>query len=296
MVRHNTDGERVGRKFALGQVGALGRSDLGKFDTSSAEFPFYPQAHPVEGGDKKRVAGERHRPENPISLNRMDSMKLRQRIKAVQTYLRQRGEVLRFDEIHDPRKARGQRWSLGALLSTAVFSLMAMARSLRGAERFSEDLASAQKKLGIDRRVPDSTLGDFLAALDPQELRHHLHRQVLAEHRRKALEPCVVPIRAISIDGKTVATLSQEANTDCQKQNPQGQVTVLALSGGAGDADFLDGGTVHRPGGDTGRDQRHGGIREFLRQAGKDVPKGEPLRIGQHRRWFHIRGQRPAGG
>jgi len=79
-------------------------------------------------------------------------------------------EVLRFDEIHDFRKARGQRWSLGALLSTAVFSLMAMARSLRWAERFGEDLASTQKKLGIDRRVPDSTLSDFLAALDPQEL------------------------------------------------------------------------------------------------------------------------------
>jgi len=45
-------------------------------------------------------------------------MKLRQRIKAVQTYLRQRGEALCFDEIRDPRKARGQRWSLSALLST----------------------------------------------------------------------------------------------------------------------------------------------------------------------------------
>ena len=150
-------------------------------------------------------------------------MKLRQRIRAVQTYLRQRGDVLCFDDIRDPRKARGQRWSLGALLSTAVFSLMAMARSLRGAERFSEDLATAQKKRGIDRRVPDSTLGNFLAALDPQGLRRHLHRQILAEHRRKALEPEVVPIRAISIDGKTVATLSEEANTDCQKQNPEGQ-------------------------------------------------------------------------
>ena len=84
-------------------------------------------------------------------------MKLRQRIKAVQTYLRQREEALCFDKIRDPRKARGQRWSLGALLSTAVFSLMAMARSLRGAERFSEDLATAQKKRGINRRVPDST-------------------------------------------------------------------------------------------------------------------------------------------
>ena len=39
-------------------------------------------------------------------------MKLRQRIKAVQTYLRQRGEALRFDDIRDPRKARGQRRSM----------------------------------------------------------------------------------------------------------------------------------------------------------------------------------------
>jgi len=62
MVRHSTDGERVDRKFALEQVGALGRSDLAKFDTCNAELPFYPQAHPVEGGDKQRVAGEGHRP------------------------------------------------------------------------------------------------------------------------------------------------------------------------------------------------------------------------------------------
>ena len=62
-------------------------------------------------------------------------MKLRQRIKAVQTYLRQRGEALSFEDIRDPRRARGQRWSLGALLSTAVFSLMTMARSPPGGKR-----------------------------------------------------------------------------------------------------------------------------------------------------------------
>jgi hypothetical protein len=150
-------------------------------------------------------------------------MKLRQRIKAVQTYLRQRGEAMQFDGVRDPRKARGQRWSAEALLSAAVFSLMVLTRSLRGAERFSEDLATRHGKRGIRRRVPDSTLGDFLAALKPKDLRQHLHRQILAEHRRKALEPKVVPIRAISIDGKTVATLSEEANRDCQKQSPEGQ-------------------------------------------------------------------------
>ena len=108
-------------------------------------------------------------------------------------------------------------------MSTAVFSLMVMARSLRGAERFSEDLTASQGKLGIRRRVPDSTLGNLLAALDPKGLRRHLHRQILAEHRRKALEPTVVPIRAISIDGKTVATLKGEAKADCQKQQAEGQ-------------------------------------------------------------------------
>ena len=65
MVRHNTDGERVGRKFALGQVGAPRRSDLDKFDTSSAEFTFYPQAHPVERGDKKTGGGRRASPRKP---------------------------------------------------------------------------------------------------------------------------------------------------------------------------------------------------------------------------------------
>jgi hypothetical protein len=109
-------------------------------------------------------------------------------------------------------------------MSTTIFSLVLMVKSLRGAERLSEDLAGAHRKRGIKRRVPDSTLGDFLAAVDPKPLRRHLHRQVLAEHRRKALEPEVVPMRVVSIDGKTVATVDGEMNPDCQKQNPEGQV------------------------------------------------------------------------
>jgi hypothetical protein len=96
---------------------------------------------------------------------------------------------------------------------------MMLARSLRAAERLSQDLAGARQLKGLVRRVPDSTLGDFLAEICPTDLRHHLHRQILAEHRRKALEPTVLPIRAVAIDGKNVATLSHEANPDCQKQS-----------------------------------------------------------------------------
>jgi hypothetical protein len=150
-------------------------------------------------------------------------MTLRQRAKTIQTFIRQRKDALCFEDIPDPRKLRGRRWSLQALLSTAVFSMMVLARSLRGAEKFSDDLANGLNKRGINRRVPDSTLGDLLAAMNPEPLRLHLHRQVLAEHRRKALEPTLLPIRAISIDGKTNATLKEEANPDCQKQNPKGK-------------------------------------------------------------------------
>ena len=150
-------------------------------------------------------------------------MTVRRRIKTVQSFLRQREDALDFDAIPDGRDPRGQRWSLGALLSTAVLGMMMLARSLRATEDLSEDLAGAQGARGIKRRVPDSTLGDALAVTDPKALRKHLQRHILREHRRKALEPTVLPIGAIAIDGKTNATLNHQANKDCQEQSAEGK-------------------------------------------------------------------------
>src|SRR5205814_6106340 len=134
-------------------------------------------------------------------------MKLRNRIKAVQSFLRQRRDALCFADVRDPRDKRGRRWSAQVLLQTAVMGLMMLAKSLRGVERRSQDLADSGRIKGLPRRVADSTLGDFLCRVSPTDLRHHLHGQVLAEHRRKALEPTVLPIRAVAFDGKTTATL-----------------------------------------------------------------------------------------
>ncbi len=150
-------------------------------------------------------------------------MNLRRRAKTIQTFLHQRREALCFDEIRDPRRRRGRRWSSQTLLSAAVLSLMMLAKSLRSAERLSADLASGGRIKGLRRRVPDSTLGDYLSRLSPAPVRHHVHTHILAEHRRKALEPTVLPIRAIAIDGKNVATLDYPANRDCQKQSQEGQ-------------------------------------------------------------------------
>lgn len=108
------------------------------------------------------------------------------------------------------------------LLETAVVTLMLLAKSLRRSEELSEELAAGRRIPGLRRRVPDSTLGDFLSALSPADIAGHLHAQILEEHRRKALEPTVLPIRAIAIDGKTNATLDEKVNRDCQKQSAEG--------------------------------------------------------------------------
>ena len=132
-------------------------------------------------------------------------MNLRRRIKCMQTYLHQRDSTLRFERIADPRDPRGRRWPLEALLSGALVSLALLARSLRRAEQLSEDLAGSRllRKLGIRRRVPDSTLGDALALVAPEQLLAQLHSQVRAEHRRKALRPERLPVGVIAIEVDT---------------------------------------------------------------------------------------------
>jgi len=145
-------------------------------------------------------------------------------LSALHSFLVQRRETLCFDHIPDPRDPRGVRWALPKLLGAAVMGMLVLARSLRAAETFSGDLALARRRFGIDRRVPDSTLGDTLARLEPAPLRQHLHAQVRAEHRRKALVPVVVPIGAVSLDGKENGRFDACVHPACQEQTgPDGR-------------------------------------------------------------------------
>jgi Transposase DDE domain len=145
-------------------------------------------------------------------------MRLRRRIAALQSFFRQRAEALDFADISDPRDPRGVRWPLVTLLQTTMWGLLTVGRSLRATEELSDDLASAGRRLRIPRRVPDSTLGDMLARLDSQALRAHLHKHIRAEHRRKALAPTVLPIGAVSIDGKEIARTRTRCHAACQEQ------------------------------------------------------------------------------
>lgn len=109
----------------------------------------------------------------------------------------------RLDEINDPRDPRGRRWPLPALLSGALLGLVAGSRSLKAVEELTDELGPpVRRKLGISRRIPDTTLRDTLSMLMPDDLRPALHASVKAARRRKALEPDGLPFGVVALDGK----------------------------------------------------------------------------------------------
>ena len=110
----------------------------------------------------------------------------------------------RFDEVQDGRDPRGRRWRIETLLTTVATAMAAGARSLAEAERVTATLPRAARRwLGIDRRVPDTTLRDALGRIRPPDLISSLHAIVLAAHRRKALQPSEgLPFGFVSLDGK----------------------------------------------------------------------------------------------
>ena len=94
----------------------------------------------------------------------------------------------RFDDVGDPRDARGRRWGLDILLTTLELASAAGGRSLAEAETLTADLSpSARRLTAIPRRVPDTTLRETACRLDPEQLRRSLQATARAAQRRKAL-------------------------------------------------------------------------------------------------------------
>ncbi len=111
-----------------------------------------------------------------------------------------------FDQVVDPRDRRGRRWELQTLLVGAMAGLVAGAQSLAQAEDLTAKMSVAVRRmLGIDRRIPDTTLRSTLCELGPDPLRPCLHRAVKVAHRRKALAPVGLPFGVLVMDGKTIA-------------------------------------------------------------------------------------------
>jgi predicted transposase YbfD/YdcC len=113
-----------------------------------------------------------------------------------------------FAKVNDPRRSGSVTYKLPALLNALVAAIVTGARSLRQVEQRSLQIV---KKLGpwkgLTKRIADNTFSTLLPRLALAELMSCLHRMVKAEHRRGNLKPTRLPMGAVAIDGKHVATL-----------------------------------------------------------------------------------------
>ncbi len=74
---------------------------------------------------------------------------------------------------------------------------------MKAVEEVTDELTlPVRRKLGIGRRIPDTTLRDALSMLAPNDLRPALHASVRAARRRKALEPDGLPFGVVALDGE----------------------------------------------------------------------------------------------
>jgi hypothetical protein len=119
--------------------------------------------------------------------------------------LRTRLPELVLEEVPDPR-AREGRWTLAQILRATLLGLMAGSRSLWEAEQLTETLAPAmRRRLGLPRRLADTTARDALCRVPLDGLRAVLHRAIKAAWRRKALSPVGLPVGVVALDGKATA-------------------------------------------------------------------------------------------
>ncbi len=126
-------------------------------------------------------------------------------VRRVAGLLAARLPELGLEEVPDPR-AREGRWSLAQILRATLLGLMAGCRSLSEAEVLTEHLAPAmRRRLGLSRRLADTTARDALCRVPLDGLRAALHRAVKAAWRRKALASEGLPIQVVALDGKVTA-------------------------------------------------------------------------------------------
>lgn len=127
------------------------------------------------------------------------------RVRRIAGLLRARLPELDLEGVPDPR-AREGRWSLAQILRATLVGIMAGCRSLWEAEQLTDALApSMRRRLGLPRRLADTTARDALCRVPFDALRAVLHRAVRAAWRRKALEPVGLPVSVVALDGKATS-------------------------------------------------------------------------------------------
>jgi hypothetical protein len=108
-------------------------------------------------------------------------------------------------QIVDPRDTRGRTWkSHLPFLMAILLGLACGCHGFKEVEELTEDLSkSVRRRLGIPRRIPDTTLRDFACKLDPDQISRVLFIVAYDAWRRKAFHSLEgFPFGVLSMDGK----------------------------------------------------------------------------------------------
>jgi len=109
--------------------------------------------------------------------------------------------------IADDRGARNRRWSVLSLAKGFMVGLVVGLQGLKQLETLTDGLSRGMReKLGIGRRLSDTTARDFLVHARLASLLAAMHRQVRTASRKKQLVPVGLPCNIVAFDGKTTMT------------------------------------------------------------------------------------------
>jgi hypothetical protein len=127
--------------------------------------------------EEKNRGGRAGGPSTPLARRGKGRSEQQDTPSHVQRMLTRLG--LTFKSVKDPRKDRGKRHPLEALLSLLVQGLAVGKRVLRRLEDLSEDLVrEGTAPEGLKRGVSDSTLYKLLSELEPEGLQQPLYQSV----------------------------------------------------------------------------------------------------------------------
>ncbi len=127
---------------------------------------------------------------------------------------------LAFGRVADPRKREGT-WNLSTLLKAPLLGLVCGCKNLQETEELTENLTKpVMKRVGVKKRVPDTTMRDVLVEIEPDALRPVLWMQNKLAIRRKAIKPEGFPFGVVSMDGRGTAT-TKTCDRYAQTHHPQ---------------------------------------------------------------------------
>lgn len=135
---------------------------------------------------------------------------------------------LELQKLPDHRDPRWVSWPLVTVLRALITCLAASCTGLREAEELTEQMSPImRRKLGIRGRIPDTTMRTIAAGLEPDEVRQHIHKQIRAAARRKALAPDGLPFNVAMLDGKSTALPSCDDHFAQRQSNDSRLIGLL---------------------------------------------------------------------